>query len=134
MRIWKKEISVEQLTLTHADTVVSLLGIEFLEVGDDSIRARVPVDRRTVQVGPRGVTVVVRSLAPGRYRWSVGPTRTGPVRSGVAVVPAPWRRSKAQEPGADNFRKSQLTILSGTTRSQAWRPSWKTWPPAYLSA
>lgn len=28
---------------------MSHLGIEFLEVGDDFIRARVPVDRRTVQ-------------------------------------------------------------------------------------
>ncbi|MGO4393485.1 hotdog fold thioesterase [Variovorax sp. M-6] len=49
MRIWKKEISIEALTLSHVDTAVSLLGIEFLEVGDDFIRARVPVDRRTVQ-------------------------------------------------------------------------------------
>jgi len=53
MRIWKKDISIEALTLSHANTAVSLLGIEFLEVGDDTIRARVPVDRRTVQ--PYGI-------------------------------------------------------------------------------
>ena len=53
MRIWKKEISVEKLTQLHVDTVVALLGIEFLEIGDDFIRARVPVDRRTVQ--PYGI-------------------------------------------------------------------------------
>lgn len=49
MRIWKKDISIEELTQSHVDTAVATLGIEFLEVGDDFIRARVPVDRRTRQ-------------------------------------------------------------------------------------
>jgi 1,4-dihydroxy-2-naphthoyl-CoA hydrolase len=49
MRIWKKPISVEELTAIHKDTAVAHLGIEFLEVGDDFIRARVPVDIRTRQ-------------------------------------------------------------------------------------
>ena len=49
MRIWKQPVSVEQLTASSANTVVSHLGIEFLEVGDDFIRARVPVDSRTIQ-------------------------------------------------------------------------------------
>jgi 1,4-dihydroxy-2-naphthoyl-CoA hydrolase len=49
MRIWKKPISVDELTSIHQDTAVAHLGIEFLEVGDDFIRARVPVDGRTRQ-------------------------------------------------------------------------------------
>jgi 1,4-dihydroxy-2-naphthoyl-CoA hydrolase len=49
MRIWKKPVSVEVLTSIHKDTAVERLGIEFLEVGDDFIRARVPVDSRTKQ-------------------------------------------------------------------------------------
>ena len=49
MRIWKQPISVESLTAVSANSAVSVLGIEFLEVGDDFIRARVPVDPRTVQ-------------------------------------------------------------------------------------
>jgi 1,4-dihydroxy-2-naphthoyl-CoA hydrolase len=49
MPIWKKPISVEILTVAHKDTAVERLGIEFLEVGDDFIRARVPVDARTKQ-------------------------------------------------------------------------------------
>lgn len=49
MRIWKQPISVELLTASSASTAVSHLGIEFLEVGDDFIRARVPVDSRTIQ-------------------------------------------------------------------------------------
>jgi 1,4-dihydroxy-2-naphthoyl-CoA hydrolase len=49
MRIWKTPVSVETLTAIHKDTAVACLGIEFLEVGDDFIRARVPVDARTKQ-------------------------------------------------------------------------------------
>ncbi len=49
MSIWKKPISVEELTRIHDDTAVRHLGIEFLEVGDDFISARVPVDTRTKQ-------------------------------------------------------------------------------------
>ncbi len=47
--IWTRPISVELLTGMHRDTAVQHLGIEFLEVGDDFIRGRVPVDERTRQ-------------------------------------------------------------------------------------
>ena len=53
MRIWKIPVTVETLTAIHVDTAVACLGIEFLEVGDDFIRARVPVDTRTRQ--PMGI-------------------------------------------------------------------------------
>src|SRR3954471_23132178 len=49
MPIWKKPISVEILSSAHVGTAVGHLGSEFLEVGDDFIRARVPVDARTRQ-------------------------------------------------------------------------------------
>jgi uncharacterized protein (TIGR00369 family) len=51
--IWKQPVSVEILTAIHVDTAVARLGIEFLEVGDDFIRARTPVDTRTRQ--PAGI-------------------------------------------------------------------------------
>ena len=47
--IWKQPISREALCATAVNTAIGHLGIEFLEVGDDFIRARVPVDARTVQ-------------------------------------------------------------------------------------
>jgi 1,4-dihydroxy-2-naphthoyl-CoA hydrolase len=53
MPIWKKPVSVEILTTSHVDTATERLGLEFLEVGDDFIRARVPVDSRTRQ--PHGL-------------------------------------------------------------------------------
>ena len=49
MPIWKQPISVELLTRNNANSAVTHLGIEFLEVGDDFIRARVPFDERTRQ-------------------------------------------------------------------------------------
>jgi 1,4-dihydroxy-2-naphthoyl-CoA hydrolase len=49
MTVWKKPISVAELARIHVDTAVEHLGIEFLEVGPDFIRARVPVDTRTRQ-------------------------------------------------------------------------------------
>ena len=51
--IWKQPATVDSLRAIHVDTAVALLGIEFLEVGDDFIRARVPVDSRTRQ--PMGI-------------------------------------------------------------------------------
>lgn len=49
MRIWQTPVSVASLTKLSANTAVSHLGIEFLEVGDDFITARIPVDARTRQ-------------------------------------------------------------------------------------
>lgn len=50
---WRKPVSPELLSEIHRGTAVEHLGIEFLEVGDDFIRARVPIDSRTRQ--PYGI-------------------------------------------------------------------------------
>ena len=47
--IWKKPISLDEITRVHVGTTVAHLGIEMLEIGDDFLRARVPVDERTRQ-------------------------------------------------------------------------------------
>ena len=49
MSIWKQAVTVQLLTANSVDTATEHLGIEFLEVGDDFISARVPVDHRTIQ-------------------------------------------------------------------------------------
>ena len=51
--LWKRPLSTEILTRLHVGTTVAHLGIEFEEVGDDFIRARAPVDSRTLQ--PAGI-------------------------------------------------------------------------------
>ena len=52
-QLWKQPVTVQILTDIHRNTAVERLGIEFLEVGDDHLRARVPVDGRTRQ--PYGI-------------------------------------------------------------------------------
>ncbi|MCU0940979.1 MAG: hotdog fold thioesterase [Hydrogenophaga sp.] len=47
--VWTRPISVDILQRLHDGTAVQHLGIEFTEVGDDFIAARVPVDTRTRQ-------------------------------------------------------------------------------------
>ena len=49
MPIWKQALSIEHLQRVSENTAVSHLGIEFLEVGDDWLSARVPVNRQTCQ-------------------------------------------------------------------------------------
>ncbi|MGO4332654.1 hotdog fold thioesterase [Cupriavidus sp. M-11] len=51
--LWKSTPSLEALQARHEDTAVAQLGIEFTEVGEASLSARMPVDRRTVQ--PYGI-------------------------------------------------------------------------------
>ena len=51
MSIWfqDRKPTVEHMNAMTKDTAVSTLGIEFVEVGDDFLRASMPVDSRTVQ-------------------------------------------------------------------------------------
>ena len=49
MPLWKQALSIDVLNAVHVGTTVAHLCIEFREVGDDFIRARVPVDARTRQ-------------------------------------------------------------------------------------
>ena len=49
MPIWKQPFTVEICSAGAVGTAIAHLGVEFLEVGDDFVRARVPVDHRTCQ-------------------------------------------------------------------------------------
>lgn len=49
MRIWKQDITLDAINGIGANTAASHLGIEFVEIGDDYLCARVPVDERTRQ-------------------------------------------------------------------------------------
>ena len=47
--IWTVKPSVEDLNGMNKNTITSQLGIEFIEIGDDYIKATMPVDHRTKQ-------------------------------------------------------------------------------------
>lgn len=53
MKIWKNELRLEDVANVRKKTMVDWLGIEFIEVGDDFLKAKMPVDHRTIQ--PMGI-------------------------------------------------------------------------------
>jgi 1,4-dihydroxy-2-naphthoyl-CoA hydrolase len=53
MSIWKKDSSLIRLNKISENTIIALLGIEYTQIGDDFIKATMPVDSRTHQ--PHGL-------------------------------------------------------------------------------
>ena len=53
MPIWFREFPLNEANERRVGSVIGHLGIELLEAGDDFLRARMPVDERTIQ--PAGV-------------------------------------------------------------------------------
>jgi 1,4-dihydroxy-2-naphthoyl-CoA hydrolase len=49
MSIWFIQVTPENLNTISRNTMVEHVGIEFLEIGEDYIKARMPVDHRTIQ-------------------------------------------------------------------------------------
>jgi 1,4-dihydroxy-2-naphthoyl-CoA hydrolase len=49
MPIWKKPVTLDQFNALNRDTMMQAIGIVFTEVGDDFLRATMPVDARTHQ-------------------------------------------------------------------------------------
>jgi len=49
MTVWKTQTTLDQLKEKSMNTMMEHLGIEYLEIGDDYLKARMPVDNRTKQ-------------------------------------------------------------------------------------
>src|SRR3954463_9454154 len=104
MPIWKRPITVEGITAIHKDNAVERLGIEFLEVGDDFIRARVPVDTRTKQ--PYGLLHGGVSVVLAETLGSCG----------AAYSCAPGHRVVGLDINANHLRGASSGWVTGTTR------------------
>jgi 1,4-dihydroxy-2-naphthoyl-CoA hydrolase len=50
MKIWHREVNLEDIAPLRRDTLVGHLGISFVEIGADYLRATMPVDQRTRQL------------------------------------------------------------------------------------
>ncbi|MDE2235583.1 MAG: hotdog fold thioesterase [Gammaproteobacteria bacterium] len=61
MSIWRQPITVEELNDYQQRTLVSHLGIRYIEIGDAHLTADMPVDARTMQ--PAGILHGGASLA-----------------------------------------------------------------------
>jgi 1,4-dihydroxy-2-naphthoyl-CoA hydrolase len=53
MRIWKKNTDLARLNSLSKETIIELLGIEYVNIGDDFLQGTMPVDTRTHQ--PHGL-------------------------------------------------------------------------------
>jgi 1,4-dihydroxy-2-naphthoyl-CoA hydrolase len=104
MPIWTRPISVEDLTALHVDTAPAHLGMEFLEVGDDFIRGRIPVDRRTRQ--PYGVLHGGVSVVLAETLGSCGAVYCSP----------PGHRCVGLDINANHLRGASSGWVTGTTR------------------
>jgi uncharacterized protein (TIGR00369 family) len=104
MRIWKQPVSVEALTAVHVNTAVARLGIEFLEVGDDFIRARVPVDHRTIQ--PYGLLHGGVSVVLAEALGSCG----------AAFAAPPGHRAVGLDINANHLKGTTSGWVTGVTR------------------
>ncbi|MEI7784863.1 MAG: hotdog fold thioesterase [Betaproteobacteria bacterium] len=104
MRIWKQDISLQALTAVSANTAVSHLGIEFVEVGDDFLVARLPVNRQTCQ--PYGLLHGGVSVVLAETLGSIGAAFCVPV--GTRVV--------GLEVNANHLRGVSQGWVTGTAR------------------
>lgn len=79
MPIWNVPATPQQLNQRGRGTMLSHLGIEFLEIGEDSLKARMPVDERTIQ--PAGIlhggasATLAESLGSVAANLCVDPTK-----------------------------------------------------------
>ena len=53
MSIWFRDYTPQELNHIMKDTLITHLGIDIVEIGDDFLKARMPVDKRTRQ--PMGI-------------------------------------------------------------------------------
>lgn len=102
--IWKQDLSVAILTANHHQTAVEQLGIQFLEVGDDWIRGRVPVDTRTRQ--PYGILHGGVSVVLAETLGSCG----------AAFACAAGQRAVGLEINANHLRSTTAGWVTGTAR------------------
>ena len=104
MSIWKQTPTIESLEAISRETAVAWLGIEFLEVGEDFLSARVPVDARTCQ--PYGILHGGVSVVLAETLGSIGAAHCVP--EGYRVV--------GLEVNANHLKAASSGWVTGTAR------------------
>jgi 1,4-dihydroxy-2-naphthoyl-CoA hydrolase len=104
MSIWRSVQSLEQLN-TKKGNLIDHLGIRFTEVGEDFVRATMPVDERTVQ--PYGLLHGGASVALAETLGSMG---------AAMCVEAADYQVVGQEINANHVRSARSGLVTGTAR------------------
>lgn len=102
--IWKQPASIERLTAISVNTASEYLGIEFTEVGDDFLSARMPVDQRTRQ--PAGILHGGVSVVLAETLGSCG----------AACAAPPGHRVVGLDINANHIRPVSSGWVTGTAR------------------
>ncbi len=114
--IWFSPVTIEALNKLGKGTMGEYLGMEWIEVGDDFLRARMPVDHRTRQ--PYGLLHGGASVALAETLGSVGAAISVDMSKFIAV---------GMEINANHIRSVKDGFVTGTARplhrggtSQVW--------------
>jgi 1,4-dihydroxy-2-naphthoyl-CoA hydrolase len=114
--IWFRPYTLSELNASHRDSMVELLGIEFVDLGPDFVSARMPVDSRSMQ--PFGLLHGGASVTLAETLGSVGATM---------VVDMQRMQVVGQEINANHIRGVRSGHVTGTARpihlggrSQVW--------------
>ena len=102
--IWRKPISLEILREKARNTAIEHLGIEYVEIGDDYLVGRVPVDHRTHQ--PFGLLHGGVSVVLAETLGSVG---------AMFASPPAWR-GVGLDINANHIRGVSSGWVTGTAR------------------
>jgi 1,4-dihydroxy-2-naphthoyl-CoA hydrolase len=105
MTIWKSLRSVEELNAGSAGSMVEHIGIKFTEIGDDFVRATMPVEGRTHQ--PFGLLHGGASVALAESLGSTGATMCVDNKDYLCV---------GQEINANHVRAARAGVVTGTAR------------------
>lgn len=105
MTIWRSLSSLAEINAGRAATMIGHLGIEFTEIGDDYIRATMPVDARTHQ--PYGLLHGGASVALAETLGSMG---------AAMCVDAKEYQCVGQEINANHVRAARTGVVTGTAR------------------
>ncbi len=114
---WNNEMpSMDRLTALGDGSLSGLLGIEFVECGDDWLRARMPVDQRTHQ--PYGRLHGGASVALAETVGSV---------AGVSVIDPQRFGAVGMEINANHIRPVRDGWVHATARAEALGRSTQVW-------
>jgi 1,4-dihydroxy-2-naphthoyl-CoA hydrolase len=106
MAIWKQPATLDQFNALNRNTMMQAIGIVFTEVGDDYLRATMPVDARTHQ--PYGLLHGGASVALAETLGSAaGMMLVDPAREIVVGI----------EINANHLRGVKSGIVTGTART-----------------
>jgi 1,4-dihydroxy-2-naphthoyl-CoA hydrolase len=106
MSIWRSLRTIDELNGNLPGTLIENLGILFTEIGDDFVRATMPVDTRTVQ--PYGLLHGGASVALAETLGSTGASM---------CVDAAEYQVVGQEINANHVRAARSGLVTGTARA-----------------